>query len=148
MTTLAAIRQAIADVGKEVSGITKTFTQSPLKVDSAELPALIALAGPALYDGGPYGGLYWEQRQFRAQVVVGALGQRNSKLVEETAEALLEDVRDAFRARPSLGDAGVDCAVLGDGGVVILGGFEGEFIGFEVILQVRRPLYVTHAEGE
>jgi hypothetical protein len=142
--TITQIRQAIADTGATITGIVKTFPRSPVKIDTAEVPCLIALSGNSIFPDAPVdGGLVTEQAEYTAQVVVAPIGQGNIETTEAQAEALLEVVIEKYMKTPTLGTTFVRSFVAGRSPVIELAGFDNLWIGFEVRLQVTQSYIRT-----
>jgi len=147
--SIASVCAAIADTGRGIPGITSAISRSPVKLDSYELPCLLALSGAAVYPGADvYGDLLTEQREYRAQVVVSAQGQGDIEAIEARAETLLQATAARFLSAPALGTTGLTSQVTGDTGVIELLSFDGGYIGFEVRLQVTETRLRTYAPGQ
>lgn len=147
---LANICAAIAATGQTVADIKTAFSRSPAKLDSVELPALIALSGAAVYpDMATFSDSFVERREFKAQVAVAPVGQKKSAAdIESEAEALLTELVDVYAGAPSLGDEGVTAQVLSDTGVIALASFDNQYIGFEVRLLVSETRLRAYLTGE
>lgn len=136
---------AIAETGKAIPGIKTVFSRPPVKLDTFQLPALIALHGAAIYpDSVLQGDLITEQREYRAQVVVSPEGQGNIETIEAAAETLLSAAAAHYMARPNLGIDWVISQVTGDSGVTELVSFDGLYIGFEIRLTVSETRVRTY----
>jgi len=137
--SILTICEAIKNIGAKVDGIETAFSEPPVKLDTAELPALYPFTGPAVYDGEVEGddGLI-VTRQYRVHVATSMKGQDDEIAAEQNGKTLLEAVVLRFANRPSLANtAGViEAKVLSDTGVIILPEYSGKVIGFEVVVQV------------
>ena len=138
--SIGTICEAIKTIGAGVDGIKASFTEPPVKLDTAELPALYPFTGSAAYDWNTSGdetGIV--TRQYRIHVAIVPRGQDNEIIAEQKGKTLLEAVALRFANRPSLGNTpGVQYAeVVSDGTVIVLPEYGGKFIGFEVILSVQ-----------
>ena len=147
--SIASVCAAIAATGRGLPGLACALERSPVKLDSYELPCLVALHGAALYPGATLeGDLICEQREYRAQMVVSPEGQDDIQAIEILAERLLTATVERYLASPSLGTRGLICQVTGDSGVIELAGFDGGYIGFEVRLLVTETHPRSYLPGE
>ncbi len=147
-TLLEDVCAAIAAIGATVEGITAAVDPPPPKLDTAQLPALYVLTGPASYEWD--GDVGYETRTFRVQVAVAALGQGAPDSLEARCRPILVAVRDAFASHPYLNrTVGVKEAILvGDSGVIVPSEEKGQFAGLEFQLRVRMLVRRTYAEYE
>lgn len=156
--TIESVRAGVAAIVAAMSSVTvgavsytlRGHNPPPGKLDTADLPAVYTLTGAATDDfqsGGSDSDR--ETRVYRVQVAVLPVGQGTPAERETRCAPILVAVKDALRARPHLGVAFVERAVvLGDSGIVILPEFDGAFIGFEIRLQVTELLGRTYADLE
>lgn len=149
--SIETVCEAIREIGQDISGIKMAFDPPPAKLDTASLPALYVLTGPATHDwlrAGSDGD--YETREYRVQVAVLPLGQATPQASEERARPLVTAVRDAFVARPGLGplEDVLQMTVLGDSGVVRLPDYGEQFIGFEMRLRVVEAIERIYGDEE
>lgn len=129
----------VTTLGAAVSGIKRAFDPPPPKLDSADLPALWCFTGAAVNDDEELGeDLILTRRSFRVQVAIIATGQGNPATREQLCRPLIEAVREKYYTTSSLRNLAwiQDVRVLGDSGIVVLPEYGGQFIGFEVRLEV------------
>jgi hypothetical protein len=108
--------------------------------DTAALPGHYILTGGA--DDTPMGddgGVVEESRIVRVQVPVVPLGQATPYERETRSRALLDALKQQYRIMcRSARITGVrSMRVLGDSGVVVLPEYDGQYIGFEIRLEVK-----------
>lgn len=144
ITTVCA---AIAAIGASISGITSAKDPGTPKLDTAQLPALYVLTGPATHEW--YGDYGIETRQYRIQVAVVPYDQGMSGQQEARCRPVLTAVRNAFASRPALdGTVGVqESLVMQDSGIIMLSSYDQAFWGFEMRLQVKEVMERTYADG-
>ena len=148
--SISTVCTAIAAIAANVKGITSAKDPGTPKLDTAQLPALFVLTGPATYEWfGDYG---IETRQYRLQVAVLPCDQGQSGQQEARCRPLLVAVRDAFAARPGLNGVldvlGVrEASVMQDSGIIVLSTYDQTFWGFEVRVQVKETIGRTYADG-
>jgi hypothetical protein len=150
--TIATVCAAIAALGNANTGtlgITAAEDPPPATLDTAKLPLLYTFTGPAQYtDLGD--DFVIETRDYRVQVAVLPFGEASPQLREARVRPILVAVRTLYFSYPALGGVvGVQSALpLGDSGVVILPEWGGNYIGFELRLQVIEYAPRSFAEGE
>lgn len=153
------ICQAIADIATAMAPIViggvsysmQGFAIQPPKMDTATVPALYPLTGPATNDwvsGGSDSDV--ETRQFQLHVPVLAKGLGVPGEPEQRCRPIIAAVRDTFASYPSLNgcDGVKQATVMGDSGVILLPDYEGTWMGFITRLQVSLFLRRTFAAGE
>jgi hypothetical protein len=125
-TEFQDIRERLAAMQRNITGITKAFDLIPRTVQPTELPCFINLVGASNYDLQTYGRqMVKDNRQYRMLLLVKETGDDIESGAEEACYIFLDRVRDYFLARPGLeltgenppGLAAVDALLLGDSGV-------------------------------
>jgi len=146
---ISNVCSAIAETGRTITGIKSVYQRSPVKIDTVDLPCLVALSGPASYPGaGAESDLVNEQREFRVQVVVSPEGQSDIEKIEADSETLLYATVQRYLAAPALGAPWLVSVVIGDTGVIELVSFDGMYIGFEVRLMVSDTRARNYLPGQ
>lgn len=148
---IVAIVNALPAVAVGATSYTlRAVDPPPEKFDTAELPGVYVLSGPAAYDwasAGSDGG--YETRQYRVGVAIEASGQSISPKVEARGRVFIPVLRDAFASYPLLGTASVrNSQVVSDTGVGFLSAYDNNLIGFEIILSVEEYVQRTYATNE
>lgn len=132
----------------------KAFDPPPPKLDTPELPALYVLSGNA--DDGTILGAQTidELRTYRVQVAILTLGEGSAYNRETFCRPWIAKIKNLFHSHPGLRAPLSptlfvhNSRVLSDTGVVVLPEFDGQFIGFEMRLQVEEVIPRTYASAE
>ena len=112
----------------------------PAGWETAELPGLFVLTGGGTDTGqGDDGGEAIETRTYLVQVAVMPLGRGSARERELRIRPLLEAVKQKYReaVRDTSLDDFFKATVTGDSGPVILGEYDGQFVGFEIRVEVQ-----------
>lgn len=149
--TLHEIAQRLSEIGGDVVGIRRAFDPPPPKLDSGDLPALWIFTDRSSIDAET-DGIVNTSRTFRIQVAVLTLSEGDPYTRETRCRPLLDLVSSKFQGTPTLRNLPfvrpMGASVLSDSGIVILPEFGGQFIGFEVRLQVQHFVNRSFEEGE
>lgn len=129
------------------------FNPPPPKDDTAELPGIWALTGPAT-DDETSGGANFERetRDYVIEVPVMAVGEGTPNEREPRCRPVLQAVKTELRRHPKLGgldfiDGGI--RVVGDTGITKLSIYtESDYIGFQVRIRVKVIVRRTYAANE
>ena len=135
--TIDNICDAIESIGDGISGIEASYSEPPSALNTADLPCLFPLIGPATdYQYATQMGskLVKIPRIFRIVVPVMPKGIGTPEEIETIGRPLIAKVTFAFIKKQTL--PGVDTVlrtqVLNDTGLILLDVFDGKYIGFEV----------------
>jgi hypothetical protein len=120
----------------------------PAQISTAKLPCAYVLTGDAVQEWGSDYGI--ETRNYRIQCAVETIEQATRETRESQIRALIVALRDKFGQYPRLGLDGVIMAeVIGDTGpLAIQDTPNGEYVGFEMVVNVREHLSRTYAANE
>jgi hypothetical protein len=140
---------ALANTHKAALGLIIAKDPPPPALDTASLPALYVWTGPAQYSASQLGADFTlETRLYRVQVAVAPEGEASPELLETRARPILTAVRDLYLGWPQLNRTTwiQSSAPISDSGVIILPEYGGNFVGFELRLQVAEHIKINYHE--
>jgi len=142
------ISDALATIGGAVSGIKLSSDPPPANPQSANLPLLYVLSGPAAHDDAEQ--LVEVTRTFRVQVAILPTGLGDPNMREKTCRPLLDAVTEKYRSYYNLASVPFveRIRLVRDSGIVVLPEYGYKYIGFELQIEVTYFATRSFASGE
>lgn len=144
--TIETVNAAVKRIAEAIPPVTVSASETysfhganplPPKIDTAEMPLVYTLTGPAVDSNVAGEEFNYETRLYYVQCAVLKVGQGTPNERETRCRPLLIALKDALSANPHLGAAYVELSdVKGDSGIVILSEYDGLNIGFQITLAV------------
>lgn len=148
---IAAIARALPAVAISANETKRFRAEDPLppKIETAEMPLVYTLTGPATDSSDAGEEFDRETRTYFVQCAVLKVGQGTPDERETRCRPLLIALKDALKARPHLGVAFVERAtVTGDSGIVVLNEYDGGNVGFQISVSVLERTERLYADYE
>jgi len=156
--TIYTVAEAVKTIAEAIGAVTVSANESytfhgadplPPKIDTAEMPLVYTLTGPATDSSAAGEDMDLETRTYYVQCAVLKVGQGTPDERETRGRPLLIALKYALKAHPHLGAAYVERAtVMGDSGITVLNEYGGLNIGFQITLSVLERVPRLYADDE
>lgn len=156
MNLLQLIKTRLTEIADSVDGVKRSYSQSPMTLPNADLPAIVCFTGPVLSSVRLSDSLMEETRKFILRLYVTSIQSGYDGDAERKVEPFFTSVRDTFLKHPGLG-LGTSGSALrfvekmawaGDGGVMVLPFAGDQYLGTEFNLSVKSILPIALSDYE
>lgn len=146
--SLTTILDAIKAEADKIESIKTAFAYPPVKLDSAQLPSLYVIPGPAVYRNWTETKIVI-QRDYNLRVPVGTVTSSTPEARIREIDPIITDVLVHFSGLSHMGQTDIfEMRVLNDTGIRVLSDYGAKFIGFVITIQIEQMKGLNYASNE